>query len=247
MPGAQSPAAVTRRVTTGIVALFASSAVTPIPATVVARRDGVEDRLELVHAGPVRLGHEHRGLGRVEHVEVERDVRRVDAVRAPARASRRCPSRPGTRPLAGRGSVRRRAQRPRDGRRRRRAASAAASPTGSPDGEVSGVLRSPWASSQTTASRPPRVASPRTAPTCAQQQPPRTNGRSGSEASIAAVCSSSESRSTTPVSGYGSSRDAPLLHRVAARRPRPSARARGLPRTSARTGGTRSRARCSPP
>ena len=36
-----------------------------------------------------------------------------------------------------------------------------------PEGEVSGVLRSPWLSSQTTASLPARRANPRIAPTCA--------------------------------------------------------------------------------
>ena len=48
-----------------------------------------------------------------------------------------------------------------------------------PDGEVSGVFRSPWASIQMTPSRSWREASPSTAPMCEQQQPPRTSGRCG--------------------------------------------------------------------
>ena len=77
-----------------------------------------------------------------------------------------------------------------------------------PLGEVSGVFRSPCASNQTTARRPWRVASPSTAPTCEQQHPPRTSGRSGRPAARARFCSVSESSSTTAASGYGSGRNA---------------------------------------
>ena len=71
-----------------------------------------------------------------------------------------------------------------------------------PEGEVSGVLRSPCASSQTTARRPCRAARPRIAPRCAQQQPPRTSGRCGSPAAITAACASTPSSATTSASGY---------------------------------------------
>src|SRR4030095_9576107 len=81
-------------------------------------------------------------------------------------------------------------------------------PHGFPLGEDSGVLRSPCASNQTTPSLPTRVASASTAPTCAQQQPPMTSGRSGREHASARDCSVSVSSSTTPASGYGSSRNA---------------------------------------
>ena len=72
-----------------------------------------------------------------------------------------------------------------------------------PEGELSGVFRSPWASSQTSARRPLRAASPSIAPMCAQQQPPSTSGRSGRSIAIARFCSPSESSSTTAASGYG--------------------------------------------
>src|SRR5436190_2747516 len=77
-----------------------------------------------------------------------------------------------------------------------------------PDGELSGVFRSPWASSQTRAIRPWRAASPSTAPTCEQQSPPSTSGRSGRPAASARFCSSSVSASTIAASGKGSSSQA---------------------------------------
>ena len=42
-------------------------------------RDVAQERLDLVRRRPVRLGDEHVDLARIEHVEVERDVGRVDA------------------------------------------------------------------------------------------------------------------------------------------------------------------------
>ena len=57
-----------------------------------------------------------------------------------------------------------------------------------PDGEVSGVLRSPCASNQMTPSRSCRAASPSTAPMCEQQQPPSTSGRAGRSDATASVC-----------------------------------------------------------
>ena len=77
-----------------------------------------------------------------------------------------------------------------------------------PLGDVSGVFRSPWASSQITARRSWRAARPRIAPTWAQQQPPTTSGRAGMPVASAAVCASSDSSATTSASGYGSRMDA---------------------------------------
>jgi hypothetical protein len=70
-----------------------------------------------------------------------------------------------------------------------------------PDGEVCGVFRSPWASSQTTARHSSPAESASIAPTCEQQQPPRTIGRSGSSDASRRFCSASESASITLASG----------------------------------------------
>ena len=144
----------------------------------------------------------------VEAVEVERDVDAVDLARARASTA----SLPVWMPAAAMNS--------RSGGSRSRAPSSATCagstapasriirsgmPHSLPDGELSGVFRSPCASTQTTASRSWRVASPSTAPTCEQQQPPRTSGRSGSSEARASICSASVSSATTAASGYGSS------------------------------------------
>ena len=73
-----------------------------------------------------------------------------------------------------------------------------------PDGEVSGVLRSPCASSQITPSRSNRAARPSTAPMWEQQHPPRTSGTSGRSDATASVCIASVSSSTTATSGKSS-------------------------------------------
>ena len=73
-----------------------------------------------------------------------------------------------------------------------------------PDGELSGVFRSPCASIQTTATRPCRRASSRTAPTWEQQHPPRMSGRDGSARPVASICASSVSSSIVAASGQGS-------------------------------------------
>ena len=74
-------------------------------------------------------------------------------------------------------------------------------PQAFPDGDVAGVFRSPCASSQTSASWSWRAESPSSAPTCAEQQPPSTSGRSGNSAAIARFWSARESSSTTAASG----------------------------------------------
>ena len=89
-----------------------------------------------------------------------------------------------------------------------------------PDGDVSGVLRSPWASIQTTAEP---VDSPRDARAprrraCSSTRRGRSASRAGPRRSLG-VCSSSVSHSTTPTSGYGrESARAPAI--LAARAPR---------------------------
>ena len=50
-----------------------------MPAIVVRRGDVANERLELVGRRAVRLGDEDVDLARIEHVEVERDVGRVDS------------------------------------------------------------------------------------------------------------------------------------------------------------------------
>ena len=58
-----------------------------------------------------------------------------------------------------------------------------------PDGDVSGVFRSPCASSQTTPIRSWPALRPSTAPTCEQQSPPRTSGRAGRSCASDSDCS----------------------------------------------------------
>ena len=70
-----------------------------------------------------------------------------------------------------------------------------------PDGELAGVFRSPCASIQTTARHSSPAESASIAPTCEQQQPPRTIGRSGSSEASISVCSASVSASITLASG----------------------------------------------
>ena len=110
-----------------------------------------------------------------------------------------------------------------------------------PEGEVSGVLRSPWLSSQTTASLPARRAKPRIAPTCEQQHPPSTSGRSGRSAVCAAICSVERvaldhtrlrvRQREQRRSGHGARR----------RHPRLAGRGRDRPRTRVRSCGTGTR------
>ena len=64
-----------------------------------------------------------------------------------------------------------------------------------------------------------RVASPRIAPTWAQQQPPSTSGRAGRFRICVAICSSRVSSSITAASGYGSGERGGGGHRVASLTP----------------------------
>ena len=202
-----------------------------------------------VERRPARLGHEAGDLARLEHVRVERDVRAVRAVERalePVRVVRRPPA----------------AMNSSSGGSRLRAPTSATSsgstapasisirsgiPHALPDGEDSGVFRSPCASSQTTARRSWRAASPSTAPTCAQQQPPSTSGRSGSSPASASVCSPSVSSSTTAASGIGERQRGRLRHRLAAAAPGARHADEAGARTRARRRGTGTRARARPP
>ena len=135
----------------------------------------------VVEPDAVGLGHEAVDLGRGRARPVEGDVGAGDAVEHP-RARLAESARPTRSMNSCSGGSRLRAP-------SRAASSTAASPPSRMHpkrhppqvarGRASrGVFRSPWASSQTTATRPCRRASPATAPTWVQQQPPSTTGRS---------------------------------------------------------------------
>ena len=188
-----------------------------------ARRDLAQQPLDLGEREPVRLRHEDRELARLEGVAVERDVDRVGALERGSTANS-----PVRMPAAAMNSTS-------GGSRLRAPTSATCSgstapasiairsgiPHALPDGDVSGVFRSPCASIQTTARHSSPAESDSIAPTWEQQQPPSTTGRSGSSEASSSVCSASESASMTPVSGYGSAQPRRRRHRLAAGAPRP--------------------------
>ena len=156
--------------------------VTPAPRTSERRATSRSSASARASGSPSGLRHEHRDLVRVEHVDVDRDV---DAVGAVERAARRRPRPCGARSRAmnaSSGGSRLRAptsatssrRRP----RRRRSAMRSGMPHSLPDGELSGVFRSPCASSQTTREPAvPRRRGPR----------PRRRGRSSSRRGRAAA------------------------------------------------------------
>ena len=151
--------------------------------------------------GPPGSGMKQPNAPGCEHVDVECDVDRGRSRRVLARRRRRSRSPQVLRSRADRGSAHPRARRLAARRRPRRSPSAAASPTRCPDGDVSGVLRSPWASSQTTASAP---ASRRQAPDRADVRAAAAaedDRRAGRFAPVPPICASRVSSSTTAASG----------------------------------------------
>ena len=121
-----------------------------------------------------------------------------------------------------------------------------------PDGDVSGVFRSPCASIQTIASRSWRVASPSTAPMCEQQHPPRIERslrqpRSEHETPGRRACPRRRRRPRgTAGRGRWQRRPCPCPRLPSPCDPMPAAPARALRRTPGRTHGTRTRARSRP-
>ena len=200
-------------------------------------------------AQPVRLGHEDGELARLDGVGVERDVDGVGALERRSTA----PS-PVWIPLASMNSTsggsRLRAPIERDvlrrARRRRRAPCAAAFPTRCRTARSRACSGRRARRSRRPPGTPRRAASASIAPTCEQQQPPRTIGRSGSSEASSSVCSASVSASITRASGYGQLVERRLGHRLAARRPRRAGRGRGRRRTRGRRSGTGTRGRARP-
>ena len=194
-------------------------------------RQAVEQRSTSSTEGrPAREERRTSRPGRARRGRARRRRSRTSRRAAPIAVRRPCAGRSSAMNASSGGSRFARADERDVGRRRRRPTSISIRsgiPHWLPDGEVSGVFRSPCASSQTTASRSWRAASASTAPTWAQQQPPSTSGRVGElggerERSARRACP----RSTTAASGYGSCEPRPPRHRLAARRPRRAARAR---------------------
>ena len=109
-----------------------------------------------------------------------------------------------------------------------------------PDGDVSGVLRSPCASSQTTASRSCRAASPRIAPTCEQQQPPSTSGRARQAARRSPSTAPRACPARRPAPPGTRARCSPRRPSPRRRCPRHAGRGRARRRTPLRSCGTRS-------
>ena len=131
------------------------------------------------------------------------------------------------------------------GRRRRRRPCPRSSsvrsgiPHSLPDGDVSGVLRSPCASSQSTPTRPCRGGQPLDgadvrAAAAAEHERPLRGGRRRRRASASRA--SPPRRRPPPDSRAAAPPPRPSARR---RRPRPAARGRGRRRTSGRTRGTR--------
>ena len=237
-----SPAATASLATTAGSA-SAVNPVSPRPASVQPSDDTLEHPFGLAQRGSARLGHEDGQLAGAQDVAIEGHVDAVAAVERSidvgvdphARSYRRSPP--------DRDCAHRRPRRPRTRRRRASTAILRGVPHPSPEGELSGVLRPPCASIQTTPSRPGRAARPRIAPRWAQQQPPRTSGSAGRLRICAATWSSSEllARSPLPRGTAAGAMPRPPSSRPLA--PKAGVPARALPRTRDRSCGTDTRCR----
>ena len=222
-----------------------ASPVSPRPATAGARRDRAERRFDVLDRRPAGERHEARDDARLEDVDVERDV---DARRLRRARGSRSSSIPCAATYSCSGGSRSRAPTSATSPARTLPSSIAIRrgiPHSLPDGDVSGVLRSPWASSQTTPIRPCRArgrGSRRRASSSSRRA--RAAAPAGRRRVLRSARRASRARRRAPRgTGARSTRRRPSPRH---RRPTRAGRARARLRTRRRSCGTRTRRRTRP-